>query len=165
MNIFATNECPVKAAQEHCSVHVVKMILELAQLLSTAHFVLDGEQYGYKPTHVNHPCAVWVRACRGNYAWAHEHFKALCDEYTFRTGKVHKSAELVEWLAVLPIYISIGSRTPFAMAMPAQYQRLGIQDQTKAYQAYLNAKFAEWLIREKPMKVEWKNRDKPSWVV
>jgi hypothetical protein len=164
VNIFATSECPVQSAKEHCNVHNVKMILEICQLLSTAHFVLDGEQVGYKPTHQNHPSAVWVRKCSENYAWAYNHFKALCDEYTHRTGKTHKSSEMLGVLKDKPCKIVLGSRTPFAMAMPDEYKRLGVFDQTKAYQAYLNNKFSEWACRDKPMKIEWANRKSPDWL-
>ncbi len=163
MNIFVTNECPIKSAQDHCNVHF-KMCVELGQLLSTAHFELDGQVVGYKPTHRNHPSAIWTRQCSGNYQWAYLHFKALCDEYTFRTGKVHKSSELICLLAKQPSKIEIGERTSFAMAMPDDFKKLGIFDQTKAYRAYLNNKFAEWACREKPIKVEWANRGKPEWV-
>ena len=165
MNIFATSECPVQSAQEHNSVHVVKMAVEICQLLSTAHHEIDGVQVGYKPTHKNHPSAIWVRKCSGNYQWAYEHFKALLDEYTFRTGKVHKSSELLVSLAKQPSKIEIGEKTAFAMAMPDEHKKLGIFDPTKAYQSYLNSKFQEWLARPKPMKVEWTGRGKPSWVV
>jgi len=164
MNIFATNECPVKSAQDHCNRHNVKMILELAQMLSTAHFELDGNIVGYKPTHKNHPCSIWIRQCSGNYKWGYEHFKALCDEYSFRSGKIHKTSELLELLGKIPSKIAFGDRTPFAMAMPENYKKLGIFDQTKAYQAYLNAKFKEWACREKPLAVEWTKRNKPEWV-
>jgi hypothetical protein len=139
------------------------MCVELAQLLSTAHHEIDGHVVGYKPTHKNHPSAVWVRECSGNYQWAYEHFKALCDEYTFRTGKVHKSSELLCLLVKHPSKIEIGEKTAFAMAMPDEYKKLGIFDQTKAYQAYLNDKYKEWLARPNPMKVEWVGRNKPSW--
>ena len=165
MNIFVTDECPVKSAQHHCNVHNVKMILEVAQMLSTAHFVLDGVQVGYKPTHKNHPCSIWIRETSENYKWAYDHLKALCDEYTFRTGKVHKTSELLKSLAKQPCKIVCGARTPFAMAMPDPFKKLGVFDQTKAYKAYLNEKFKEWACREKPMRVEWHNRAKPDWVV
>lgn len=164
MNIFVTSQCPVQSAKDHCSVHNVKMIVELAQLLSTAHFELDGHIVGYKPTHKSHPSAIWTRQCSGNYKWAYNHFKALCEEYTFRTGKVHKSSELLSILAKMPTKIVHGQRTAFAMAMPESFQRLGIFDQTKAYKAYLNAKFVEWKQREKPMKVCWGVRQQPEWV-
>ena len=163
MNIFATSECPVQAAQDHCNVHNVKMVVELAQLLSTAHHEIDGNVVGYKPTHKNHPSAVWVRECSGNYQWAYEHFKALCDEYTFRTGKVHKSSELLCLLAKHPSKIEIGEKTAFALAMPDEYKKLGIFDQTKAYQSYLNAKFVEWKQRDKPISVDWGLRKAPAW--
>lgn len=164
MNIFATSQCPVQSAQEMTNVHVVKMILESAQLLSTAHFVLDGEQVGYKPTHKNHPCAIWCRASSANYLWLLAHFNALCEEFTFRTGKVHKSSEQISALATPPWNIETGELTPLALCMPEEFQRLGLFDQTKAYQAYLNVKFQEWRSRDKPIKVEWTNRSKPIWV-
>lgn len=163
MNLFATNECPVRAAQEHNSVHLRKMIVEVLQMLSTAHIVLDGNQVAYKKTHENHPCSVWIRECSENYQWAFDHFKALCEEYTFRTGKVHKSQEFLDNVSVQPKNIKQGERTPFALAMPDEFKVLGVFDQTIAYQKYLTTKFAEWLCREKPMKVEWQNRNKPSW--
>lgn len=163
MNIFVTNECPIKSAQEHCNVHF-KMCVELGQLLSTAHHELDGNVVGYKPTHKNHPSAIWVRECSGNYKWAFLHFKALCDEYTFRTGKVHKSSELLSLLVKLPAKIEIAERTSFAMAMPDEHKAKGIFDPTAAYRSYLNAKYKEWLSRDKPIKVEWKSRGKPGWV-
>lgn len=165
MNIFATSQCPVQSAKDHCNVHCTKLIVEVCQMLSTAHFVLDDTQVGYKPTHQGHPCSKWIRETSGNYQWAYLHFKALCSEYTFRTGKVHKSSELLKVLEKLPSKIEIADRTSFAMAMPDEYKKLGIFDQTKAYRAYLNHKFAEWSCREKPIRVEWANRGKPNWVM
>lgn len=165
MNIFATSQCPVQCAQEMTNVHVVKMILESAQLLSTAHFVLDGVQVGYKPTHQNHPCAVWARESLTNYCWLFKHFEALLNEFTFRTGKVHKSSEQLDALSWQPKNIEATAQTPFALCMPEEFARLGLFDQAKAYQAYLNIKFAEWRSRDKPIKVEWTNRAKPSWVI
>lgn len=164
MNIFVTNRCPIKAAQEHCFRHNVKMIVELAQMLSTAHFELDGVVVGYKPTHKNHPCSVWIRETSGNYEWAYMHFGALCEEYTYRTKKFHKSIELLLDLDALPKNIKRGGLTEFAMAIPDKHKRLGVFDVTKAYQSYLNEKFAEWLSRDKPLSVEWRNREKPEWV-
>jgi hypothetical protein len=73
--------------------HVVKMVLETAQLLSTAHHVYHSPQAPdvYKPTHVNHPSAVWCRATSLNYNWLWQHFIALSDEYTHRYGREHKA--------------------------------------------------------------------------
>lgn len=165
MNLFATSQCPVQSAKDHCNVHCTKLIVEVCQMLSTAHFVLDGVQVGYKPTHKNHPCSIFVRSTSENYKWTYEHLKALCEEYTFRTSKVHKSSELLISLAKLPSKIEIAERTSFALAMPDEYKKLGIFDQTKAYQSYLRSKFVEWQQRDKPIKVCWGLRGAPDWVV
>ena len=42
MNLFILDQDPVVAAQLQCDKHVVKMIVESAQMLSTAHRMLDG---------------------------------------------------------------------------------------------------------------------------
>lgn len=88
MNIFATYECPVESAQVLDDKRVVKMILESAQLLWNV-ASLAGKEAAYRPTHINHPCAVWVRESRQNYDWLVEHFHALCSEYRLRYKKVH----------------------------------------------------------------------------
>lgn len=93
MNIFYVDESPETAAQMMCDKHVVKMILESAQLLSTAHRLLDDNpnEILYKVTHKNHPSAVWTRQSFLHYSWLYKHFVALCDEYTYRYGKIHKT--------------------------------------------------------------------------
>ena len=45
MNIFYLHKDPQQCARLHCDKHVVKMIIEYAQLLSTTHRVLDGELF------------------------------------------------------------------------------------------------------------------------
>ena len=120
MNIFYVDEDPMDAAQALVDKHVVKMILESAQLLSTAHRVLDGEQkvsqrlvpgtlenpkyrkhtswvlpdarndVMYAATHINHPSAVWCRTSIRNYDWLVDHFYALMREYNHRYNKSHK---------------------------------------------------------------------------
>ncbi len=81
MNIFYLDKDPVVAAQMMCDKHVVKMILESAQMLSTAHRVLDGDKKAdsrglYKMVHKNHPCSKWVRECDANYEWLWNHMDA-----------------------------------------------------------------------------------------
>ena len=76
----------------HCDKHVVKMMCEYAQLMSTAHRVLDGDSdVLYKASHVNHPSNLWVRASIHHYIWLYRMWAALSDEYTKRYGKVHAS--------------------------------------------------------------------------
>ena len=103
MNIFYLNKSFRQTAKDHCDKHVVKMILETAQLLSTAHRVLDGDEYAdrvnlYKATHKNHPSAVWVRSNKEAYDWTYMLLVQLCKEYTKRYNKEHKTARLIPWL-------------------------------------------------------------------
>lgn len=91
MNIFYLHSSPVKAAAYMYNKHVVKMILESAQLLCTAHIMLDGDNANvpYKATHKNHPSAIWTRESIENYYWVYDHMLALGKEYTQRYGKQH----------------------------------------------------------------------------
>jgi hypothetical protein len=147
MNIFALDKNPKIAVQYHADRHVVKMILETAQLLSTAHRFLDGTRMSvegvtgkkktrfvlpderdavlYRASFMKHPCAIWVRENAANYMWTLELFSNLLQEYTFRyNGNHHKSGRLLQTLDKLPNKIPIVSDdiTPFAMAMPDEYR-------------------------------------------
>ena len=100
MNIFYLDRDPVIAAQMMCDKHVVKMILESAQMLSTAHRVLDGDEYAnkmglYKMAHKNHPSTIWVRSSERIIEWLWEHYVALMDEYTYRYGKTHATERML----------------------------------------------------------------------
>ena len=107
MNLFYLSRDPVEAARLQCDKHVVKMILETAQMLSTAHLELDGTQVAYKATHKNHPSTVWVRSSFHAYRWAWRHLRALGAAYTERYGKVHKTiAAHLESLSVPPASIA-----------------------------------------------------------
>lgn len=101
MNIFILCWVVDLCAHWHFDKHVVKMILELAQLLSCAHHVAGSEVPGmYRKTHVNHPCSQWVRAHRNNYLWTASLALALCKEYSARYGgKQHKTQALLEVLS------------------------------------------------------------------
>ena len=96
MNIFYLDKCPVKAAKYQYNKHVVKMILESAQMLCTAHHVLDNrirllDDIPYKIAHINHPSTKWVRENSLHYDWLYEHMIALGNEYTKRYSKHHLS--------------------------------------------------------------------------
>ena len=93
MNIFYVDSDPAVAAQSLCDSHVVKMILESAQMLSTAHRILDDANYDwlYKSSHINHPCNKWIRLSGENYNWLYLHMIALGQEYTIRYKKKHKT--------------------------------------------------------------------------
>ena len=155
MNLFYLDHDPKKAARMQCDKHVVKMILETAQLLSTAHAELDGESPAYKPTHKNHPSAVWVRSSAYAYTWAWRHLRELGIEYSKRYNKAHKTiVEHLSTLRVLPESINM-DMTP---TEPPQcmYDECRRDDTVLAYQLYYNAKADEWSAAGKPMK--WHGR-------
>ena len=83
MNIFYLDNNPVKAAQVQYNKHVVKMILESAQMLCTAHHHYDnGHNVPYKKAHYNHPSTIWCRQNASQYKWLYDHMVALGKEYT-----------------------------------------------------------------------------------
>jgi hypothetical protein len=125
MNIFYIHENPTISAKAMSNKHVVKMILESAQLLSTAHHILDKSTSSelYKPTHKNHPSAIWVRQSYKNYQWLYNHFVSLCEEYTKRYNKVHKTEEkLKSILYYAPTNIKNKEFTAPPCAMPDKYK-------------------------------------------
>lgn len=142
-----------------CDKHVVKMIVEYAQILSTAQRVLDGtptkrpsksgqtmqthyqlrcdrrDSIVYKATHVKHPSSVWARECSGNYQWLYDHFLATCTEYKKRYGKEHATftkLRLELWFVPRNILHS-RHQTPLPQCMPDQYKH---DDAVTAYRQY-----------------------------
>lgn len=155
MNIFYTDSDPKKCAANHCKVHVRKMIVEYAQLLSTAHHVIDGEyaiEGIYKKTHENHPCAIWVRQSTAHYYWLYDLLEALCDIYEANTGKTHKTAEKLKILLEAPFGLRPKPFVEPPQCMPELYM---CKDTITAYKTYLFHKYMEWQSREKPIKVEF----------
>jgi len=128
MNIFYLDKCPVKAAKYQYNKHVVKMILESAQMLCTAHHVLDNRvrdlsDIPYRIAHINHPSTKWTRLDRYNYMWLYDHMMALGDEYTKRYGKKHLSITKCWWpLSRVPHGIPEKGFTQPPQAMPDEYK-------------------------------------------
>ena len=155
MNIFYLSRSPVEAAKMQCDKHVVKMILETAQLLSTAHAELDGASVAYKPTHKNHPSAVWVRSSSDHYRWTVAHLEALGSEYERRYQKIHKTiSEHLEALREPPKASQDLGFTDPPQCMPDEFKNV---DATIAYMVYYNHKADDWESRGMPMK--WYGRE------
>lgn len=164
MNIFFVDEDPVKAAHSLVDKHVVKMILESCQLLSTAHRFIDGDDYYmlpdsreevlYKATHVNHPSAIWCRKSVNNYLWLYDHTVALLMEYSYRYGKTHASTKVVNKLFKVPNDLVSEDLTPFVCAMPDIY-RIS-DDPIKNYRNYYK--------NGKEKLHKWTRRQPPSWI-
>jgi hypothetical protein len=147
MNIFFLSRNPREAARLHCDKHVVKMILETAQLLYSAHWVLNPEGLradAYKLAHRNHPCAIWVRTSLTNYMWLVSLGWWLCKEYQYRYGdhKVHKTEAHIVWLmSNPPKSIPFINFTRPCLAMPDQYKQ---EDPIESYMLYyIESKFKE----------------------
>ena len=174
MNIFMVDEDPRIAAQAMVDRHVVKMILESGQLLSTAHRLLDGketmaksktgrnvkryvlpderEPILYGATHINHPSAIWCRTSIENYSWLHHHMMALLEEYSYRYGKVHKCDSMRGPLFNCPL--NIDYEAPWQdppQAMPDDSKVDG--DSVQGYRNYYinhKVRFAKWTKRTQP---------------
>jgi hypothetical protein len=174
MNIFYLHHDVTKCAEMHNDKHTVKMILEYAQLLSTAHRVLDGDivvgksktgrkqtryvlpsndSILYSATHINHPSSVWVRQSGENYDWLFGLFQALMMEYTHRYGKTHATSRLEMHLAKLPKNIPEKPFTEPTPAMPDDVKVPG--DSIASYRRYY--------IQNKTHLANWKKRPVPEW--
>ncbi len=174
MNIFFLSANPSVAAQAHCDKHVVKMLLESTQLLWTAQWILRGSPpddaprtkggaLGYKPTHKNHPCAIWTRTKAANYQWLCCLATALAAEYHFRypTAGPHACEAHVAWLAANPPPFPVEAAglvalSRVALAMPPEYK---CADPVASYRAfYMESKGARGLLT-------YTRRDKPAWIL
>lgn len=182
MNIFILDKHPVIAAQLQCDKHVVKMIVESAQMLSTAHRMLDGhvekrlsksgkrmlnywyhnipekEELLYKAVHHSHPCTLWTMESNANYEWHYKHFIALCDEYQYRYGKVHSTQTKLQGILQRP-----PSRIPwtnlytkFKLAMQHEPQCMHPDDPVRSYREYYQTK-------QDRFKMVWSKRNVPEW--
>lgn len=186
MNIFYLDSDPQTCAEMHISKHVVKMIIEYAQLMSTAHRFLDGYEeiekryvHGslparyrntkvwrlndardttlYKATHINHPSAIWCRQSEANYVWLYKMWVHLLEEYTYRYGKIHACSKLLEPLKDVPEKIAQKPFTPPTPAMPDDVKVPG--DELASYHNYYNKNkrgFASWQGKVN-------SRQIPSW--
>ena len=123
MNIFYLHSNPKVAASYFYDKHKVKMILESAQMLCTAHIALGNENVPYKKSHLNHPSSVWVRANNENYQWLYNHMLALGEEYTKRYKRTHLTiTKCKDILAVAPLNIPTGSFNEPPQCMPDEYK-------------------------------------------
>ena len=179
MNIFVLDKDPKISAEMMCDKHVVKMIVESAQMLSTVHRYLDGNEYIsyskngrrikrwshetdradsemklFKSVMLNHPCTIWTRESLGNYCWLSCHALNLCYEYTSRYNREHKTEGLIKWfMKNYPKKLYGFHLTEFPQAMPDEYKVEG--NAPKAYRNYY--------MGEKSGFAKWTNRLAPDW--
>lgn len=180
MNIFYLDDNPITAAQMQCDKHVVKMVVESAQMLSTAHRFLDGilerrksisgkrvvdyyalsddrEDVLYKAVHMGHPCSVWTYTSKNNYMWHYIHWKALCNEYTYRYNKQHKAEiDLDKYLKYAPNNIQLLGPMPLPLAMGSAPECIDYNEPVISYRNF-------YMTKQKNFKMVWTNREMPSW--
>ena len=177
MNIFYLSKDASDCAQMHCDKHTVKMIIEYAQLLSTTHRVLDGDEYYdktkngrrikrwrmddhrlernlYKASHINHCSNIWTRNSSNHYQWLLELWKYLCKEYTHRYERHHLTEiKLSDTLINHPKNITNNGFTDPPPAMP-EYCKI---------QNNVVASYRKYYIFEKNSFVKWTKRPIPEW--
>jgi hypothetical protein len=181
VNIFYLSNDVVECAEMHCDKHTVKMIVEYAQILSTAHRVLDGnpekvlsdsgrrltkyilddnrDKNLYSATHINHPSTAWARKSYHNYVWLSKLLFWLAKEYTHRYEKTHlveRSGLLCDLLNVpnhLSKTITHSVFTEPPPAMPDKYKV--VNNSISSYRNYY--------IHEKASFASWKKREVPNW--
>lgn len=163
-----------KNAEAHVNAHVVKIPLEVAQMLSIALHVLLGpergaelaksaEIYKYAKSYGKHPCVRWILESRANFTWTFDYGMALCDEYYYRYGACHKNGprqlacrKVIERCAqLLPASFADNGRTPFAQAIADKALHVP-GDARAAYRLYYQS-------AEKAHIRFWKDREPPSW--
>jgi hypothetical protein len=172
MNIFVTDDNPMQAAAEHCDKHVLKMIFESAQLLSTVvrgnramntnHEHLDRLGV-YKATHADHPCTKWIDESTDNFMWVVVLGKALCEQYRERYDKTHKSLAAIA--ACERLYrdedyrMAWALHTPFVIVAPMPFrlyaQEHGVEIAYRVYIASSKRKFARWQYSSQPWWWQW----------
>lgn len=149
MNIFVLHTDATLAALHMDDVRVPKMIVESGQMLATAlreHGMDDDalihtgvvtlKGTPWRSTHRNHPCTVWARQTRSNYAWLAEHALALCLAYEDRFGKTHGSLPAIEAMCELAHIIPDGYMTPFPLAMPDEFKESDYRTDNPAFNIY-----------------------------
>lgn len=154
MNIFYLDEDVDLCAQYHGNTHLIKMVLETAQMLCAAY---DPGFAPYRRTHYNHPCTKWVRETKANYLWTCSFAEALLREFEYRRGKKHASTEIVEWCRNNHPLLSLEGDeiTTRPQAIPEQYKS---SDPVEAYRTYY---FYEKF--DIAMKFGWEKRGIPEW--
>lgn len=151
MQIFALDKDPVVSAQLHCDKHVIKMITESCQIISTVLKLegIDVPDYFYKVTHKNHPAMKWVSESRANLKWLCELAKALIVEYELRykkSGKYVNARKIISWCED-NLDLS-GELTPFKLMMDEKYQTKDPIESYHKFYVYEKLKFAKWTHRE-----------------
>jgi hypothetical protein len=157
MNIFYLDHNPRTAAEMMHDKHVVKMILETAQILSTVcHRHDTWVEEMYRPTHPHHPSVVWAGDSSAHFHWLVEHGQHLCNEYNYRYGRFHRSGPVIDLCgAEAPVHFPARTWVQPTQAMPDEFKIAG--DSVAAYRAYY--------LGRKVEQSSWTRRPVPTFVL
>lgn len=156
MNIFILDQKHDINASYHVDKHVVKIVLEVSQMLCDAqHLLTNNKNIPYKTYIKNHPCSKWVRASLQNYLWTINYGLALCKEYTYRYNKQHLCEnKVINWCHKnIPEQLENKSLTPFYQAVAPECKK---ENAVEAYRLYYNTK--------KRHLFNWTKRRIPFWI-
>lgn len=162
MNIFILDYNIKKNVEYYCDKHVVKMLTESCQILSTVYRKYDKNSPDllYKSTHENHPCVIWTNNNIHNFLYLLELSVALYNEYQYRYNKPDKhkrNKEIIEYLCKyaykLDLFYKGSKMTSFVQAMPEKYKN---KDAVIAYRNYY--------LGEKQHLFKWTKRQVPDWI-
>lgn len=144
-------KAPVKLA-------IVQKHLAIPPTLTTAPVSISRpNEPGFRPCHIHHPCAKWVRESLQNYIFLAKLAIALADEFKFRYPKkgAHACEVHAHWLlSNFPEFMMDDEITPFVQAMDVQYKRADPIEGYRNY--YLTSKKERGLLT-------YKNRAPPIW--
>jgi hypothetical protein len=188
MNIFFLAVTPSEIADMYCDQHVVKIILEICQMLYTAWYFSDehhivteraplnksGKARGYRPAHKGHPMTMWVASSVENYIFAADLALALAEEYTARYGKTHACLAHAQWLREnLPsrFELRVSTKayyavedipeglTPIPECMPEAYKMPSIVEAYQMYYMMDKMQFARFTPKSKKLYFDARPKD------
>jgi len=170
MNLFLLSLDRQQCVRWYADKHIVKMILELAQLLYGVWGVLENPEWrnfapsgSYKVTHKNHPIALWMRESKENYKFAASYAHPMLAEYSRRYKKIHACARHLDWLVPnIPSNLPDGPLTQMPQAMPDEFKiRDGcgtMEDTVLAYRAYYIG------FKVKNIRITYTDTEWPEWL-
>ena len=136
MNIFFLDKDPLRASSMYGDKHVGKLIVEVAQMCSTAlHRHGLHDEAPYKSAYEKHPMTIWVGDTGGNFYWSLRLLDELLNQYEKRYKKIHKSKKIYKLLSTTynKWHTLKPNITPPPQCMPDEYKH---KDYITAYKQY-----------------------------
>ena len=194
MNIFVLDTDPKKAAQYHCDKHVVKMMLESAQVLGSCVWNSngvsnkklmkalpfetiekiwkdfprkhsDGKTFPYGIGFMNHPCTKWTRESEANWNWLCSLALELTAEYERRYKKTSAMKAIIEWFIANSPSFTKKDLTPFPQAMPDNLRSTDAVHSYKMYYASYKPYFAKWKTGEPAWWLDYLQKAKDNGLI